>query len=164
MAHGQTPAAGIGAEDMKREFSLTRIAVRYIAILAALIALGACSTLQFSYNNAESLLRYMAWDYFDLDTDQADSLQQRFARLREWHRSSELPSDSREAKTRSLFGAMALLFLPDQRILGIRRRQPDPVNNTKCERGEICKSLHASAMHFRPNPHYRVSGSGDGED
>jgi hypothetical protein len=64
---------------------------RYLILLAALFTLGACTALQFSYNNAEGLLRYMAWDYFDLDADQSDALQQRFVRLREWHRSSELP-------------------------------------------------------------------------
>ena len=91
MGYGQMPETGIGAEDMNRKSDLTRVAVRYMAILAVLIALGACSTLQFSYNNAEGLLRYTAWDYFDLDANQSDSLQQRFVRLREWHRSSELP-------------------------------------------------------------------------
>ena len=68
-----------------------RVAARFVTMLAALFALGACTALQFSYNNAEGLLRYMAWDYFDLDADQADALQQRFVRLREWHRSNQLP-------------------------------------------------------------------------
>lgn len=68
-----------------------RVAAQYVTMLVALFALGACTALQFSYNNADGLLRYMAWDYFDLDADQADSLQQRFVRLREWHRSTELP-------------------------------------------------------------------------
>ena len=66
-------------------------AARNVAMLLALFVLGACTTVQFSYNNADVLLRYMAWDYFNFDADQADSLQQRFVRLREWHRSTELP-------------------------------------------------------------------------
>ncbi|MSQ52558.1 MAG: hypothetical protein EXR28_11780 [Betaproteobacteria bacterium] len=65
---------------------------RFLAALALVFSLAACSTLRFSYNNADGLLRYMAWDYFDVDSDQAESLQQRFARLRDWHRSSELPA------------------------------------------------------------------------
>ena len=65
---------------------------RCLVVLAMVFSLGACSTLRFSYNNADGLLRYMAWDYFDVDSDQAESLQQRFARLRDWHRSSELPA------------------------------------------------------------------------
>ena len=68
-----------------------KVALRFVAMLGALFALGACTALQFSYNNADGLVRYMAWDYLDLDADQADMLQQRFVRLREWHRSDQLP-------------------------------------------------------------------------
>ena len=39
------------------------------------VLLGGCSTLQFSYNNAETALRYMAWDYLDANAEQSDSLQ-----------------------------------------------------------------------------------------
>ncbi len=69
-----------------------KAASRILILLGMILALGACSSVQFSYNNAEGLLRYMAWDYFDVDGDQSDSLRQRFVRLREWHRSSELPA------------------------------------------------------------------------
>ena len=65
---------------------------RYFSMIVAVLVLGACSAVQFSYNNSDALLRYMAWDYFDLDADQANNLQQVFSRLRDWHRSSELPA------------------------------------------------------------------------
>ena len=64
---------------------------RFLCTLIVVFLLGACSTLRLSYNNAETVLRYMAWDYFDADSEQADSLQDQFVRLRNWHRSSELP-------------------------------------------------------------------------
>jgi hypothetical protein len=64
---------------------------RLLCALALIFLLGACSTLRFSYNNAETALRYMAWDYFDADSEQADALQEQFVRLRSWHRSNQLP-------------------------------------------------------------------------
>ena len=69
----------------------TRRAGRFAFWLVLAVLLGGCSTLQFSYNNAETALRYMAWDYLDANAEQSDSLQERFVRLRNWHRSSELP-------------------------------------------------------------------------
>lgn len=68
------------------------VMARYFNMVVAVLVFGGCSTVQFSYNNSDALLRYMAWDYFDLDADQAKNLQQVFLRLREWHRSSELPA------------------------------------------------------------------------
>lgn len=69
-----------------------KLMVRIIVILTLLTLLGACNTLQFSYNNAEAVLRYLAWEYLDVDTEQSDSLQDQFGRLRSWHRSNELPA------------------------------------------------------------------------
>lgn len=61
------------------------------AVLLFTAFLSACSALQFSYNNADGLVRYMAWDYLGLDAHQAEEFQRRFATLQAWHRSSELP-------------------------------------------------------------------------
>jgi hypothetical protein len=69
-----------------------KVIVRSIGIVLLLGVLAACSTLRLSYNNAETALRFLAWDYLDIDTDQADFLQDQFARLRNWHRSNELPA------------------------------------------------------------------------
>ena len=71
---------------------MNRAVARWLAVIGATFVLCACNALQFSYNNAEGLLRYMAWDCCNVDSEQADSLQQRFVRLREWHRSNELPA------------------------------------------------------------------------
>jgi hypothetical protein len=61
------------------------------AALIALAAAAGCTAVQFSYNNAGGLVRFVVWEYVDLDGTQSQALQQRFARLQEWHRSSELP-------------------------------------------------------------------------
>lgn len=84
-------------------------------IVAAAVALllAACSALQFSYNNADGLLRYMAWDYFDLDGEQSEALQARISRLHDWHRTNELPTyaallqAASERVTRGLTGSDA---------------------------------------------------------
>ncbi len=63
---------------------------KLIGIVSMAAALSACTAVQFTYNNADALVRYMAWDYVDLDEQQSEALQQRFSRLHSWHRSSEL--------------------------------------------------------------------------
>jgi len=63
-------------------------------VLAIFVLLGAaagCTAVQFSYNNAGGLVRYVVWEYVDLDGSQSQALQQHVARLQEWHRGSELP-------------------------------------------------------------------------
>ncbi len=59
---------------------------------AALALLAACSATRLGYNNADTFLRYMAWEYFDLDSGQSGELKARIARLHEWHRRNELPA------------------------------------------------------------------------
>lgn len=63
---------------------------RTVAGLAALL-LAACSTVQFVYNNAEGLVRYLAYDYLDLADEQDADFRQRVARFLDWHRARELP-------------------------------------------------------------------------
>jgi hypothetical protein len=80
--------------------------LRLVTLIFVAALLGACSALQFSYNNADGLVRYLAWDYLDLDAQQSEELQRRFLTLQDWHRASELPEyvkfmravDSRIAK------------------------------------------------------------------
>ena len=68
-----------------------------IALLLA-FALSACSAVRVSYNNADTVLRYMAWEYFDLDGAQYDDVKSRLVRLHEWHRNTELPKYTEIAK------------------------------------------------------------------
>jgi hypothetical protein len=70
-----------------------KVAFRNLLItLSALLALSGCTAVQFTYNNANSLIRYMAWDYVELDDSQSDQLRERVARLHAWHRANELPA------------------------------------------------------------------------
>lgn len=74
-----------------------------IALLLA-FALSACSAVRVSYNNADTVLRYMAWEYFDLDGAQYEDVKARLVRLHEWHRATELPlyaEIAREARRRA---------------------------------------------------------------
>ena len=60
-------------------------------LLAALSLLSACAMVRLAYNNADTVLRVMAQDYFDLWTEDNTELRQQIARLHEWHRREELP-------------------------------------------------------------------------
>jgi hypothetical protein len=56
------------------------------------LALAACSATRVAYDNADTMLRFMASSYFDLDSAQSDDLTPRLARFHQWHRSNELPA------------------------------------------------------------------------
>jgi len=55
------------------------------------LALAACSATRLAYDNADTMLRFMASSYMDLDAGQSDDLTPRIARFHQWHRSNELP-------------------------------------------------------------------------
>ena len=65
--------------------------------LGLLLAIGAlvlagCSATRVAYDNADTVLRFMAASYLDLDAAQSDDLTPRIARFHQWHRSNELPA------------------------------------------------------------------------
>ena len=55
------------------------------------LGLAACSATRVAYDNADTLLRFMAASYLDLDAAQSDDLAPRIARFHQWHRANELP-------------------------------------------------------------------------
>lgn len=59
--------------------------------LLAVLWLAGCSGARLAYNNADSVLRWMADDYFALEGAQAQDFKARLARFHAWHRSEELP-------------------------------------------------------------------------
>lgn len=67
-------------------------------VAAAALLLAACSIGRFAYNNASPVVTYMVDDYFDLSGDQEDWVRQRFHRLQDWHRASELPTYQRDLR------------------------------------------------------------------
>ena len=64
---------------------------RYLVIVAAALALAACSLTRVAYNNATPVVTWMVDDYFDLQDSQKDFVRARLARALAWHRESELP-------------------------------------------------------------------------
>jgi hypothetical protein len=64
-----------------------------LGLLLAIGALGlaACSATRVAYDNADTMLRFMASSYLDLDAAQSDDLTPRIVRFHQWHRSNELP-------------------------------------------------------------------------
>ena len=72
--------------------SCTLRSARIGLLLAALSLLSACTMVRLAYNNADTAVRVMAQDYFDLWTEDSTELRLQIARLHEWHRREELPA------------------------------------------------------------------------
>ncbi|TSA16571.1 MAG: hypothetical protein D4R74_04310 [Betaproteobacteria bacterium] len=60
-------------------------------LLLALAALAGCGGARIAYNNADTVVRWMADDYFALEGVQDDEFKARLARFHAWHRNQELP-------------------------------------------------------------------------
>jgi len=59
---------------------------------AGALALAACSATRVAYDNADTVIRFMASSYLDLDPAQSEDLRPRIARFHQWHRVNELPA------------------------------------------------------------------------
>jgi len=68
-----------------------RRAVKFALLLLALVLLAGCSGARLAYNNADTVVRWMADDYFALEGVQEEDFKERLARFHAWHRSEELP-------------------------------------------------------------------------
>jgi Family of unknown function (DUF6279) len=68
-----------------------RYLLKFALLLFALAALAGCSGTRLAYNNADTVLRWMADDYFALAGTQDDDFKARLVRFHAWHRSEELP-------------------------------------------------------------------------
>lgn len=60
-------------------------------LLLALASFAGCSGARLAYNNADTVVRWMAGDYFALEGPQETDFNARLARFHAWHRSEELP-------------------------------------------------------------------------
>jgi len=69
-----------------------RLLARAAVALVLVAALGACAAVRIAYNNADTVVRYMASDYVDLEPAQREEFRARLARFHDWHRASELPA------------------------------------------------------------------------
>lgn len=63
-----------------------------LALAAGVLLLAGCSMMRATYNSADTVLRYMAWRYGDLNAVQYDEVKARLAALQQWHRENELPA------------------------------------------------------------------------
>ena len=60
-------------------------------LLLAAASFAGCSGARLAYNNADTVVRWMADDYFALQGPQEEDFEARLARFHAWHRSEELP-------------------------------------------------------------------------
>jgi hypothetical protein len=65
--------------------------LKFALFLLALAALAGCSGARLAYNNADTVVRWMADDYFALEGAQEEDFKARLVRFHAWHRSEELP-------------------------------------------------------------------------
>jgi hypothetical protein len=65
--------------------------LKFVLLLLAAAWLSGCSGLRLAYNNADSVVRWMADDYFAIEGAQQEEFKARLARFHAWHRSEELP-------------------------------------------------------------------------
>lgn len=80
--------------------TLTIARTARLVLVAALAAvLVACTFTKFAYNQADTVLAWLADDYFDLDGHQKSEFQKRFDRFYAWHRYEQLPEYARFMKT-----------------------------------------------------------------
>lgn len=63
-----------------------------LALVAASPLLASCSLTRVGYDNADTVVRYWASHYLDLDSAQSDDLKRRVASFQQWHRANELPA------------------------------------------------------------------------
>ena len=60
-------------------------------LLLAAASFAGCSGARLAYNNADTVVRWMADDYFAFEGPQEEDFKARLARFYAWHRSEELP-------------------------------------------------------------------------
>jgi hypothetical protein len=65
--------------------------LNFALLLLALTGLAGCSGLRLAYNNADTVVRWMADDHFALEGAQLEDFKTRLADFHAWHRSEELP-------------------------------------------------------------------------
>lgn len=77
--------------------TLFSLRARALALLFALslVLFAGCSAIRVGYNQADTLLAWMADDYFDLDATQEQDFRARIDRLLKWHRAEQLPDYAR---------------------------------------------------------------------
>jgi hypothetical protein len=63
---------------------------RVLCLLAVMLALAACSSVKFAYNQGDTLLYWFVDAYVDLDSEQAPLVKADIGQLIKWHRKTQL--------------------------------------------------------------------------
>jgi hypothetical protein len=63
---------------------------RVLCLLAVMVALAACSSIKFAYNQGDTLLYWFVDAYVDLDSEQAAPVKEDIGQLIKWHRKTQL--------------------------------------------------------------------------
>src|SRR6266571_1529324 len=88
--HEEAPAPRAGSHYGGK--LLVRKTAFSVLASAGVLALAACSATRVAYDNADTVIRFMASSYLDLDSAQSEDLRPRIARFHQWHRVNELPA------------------------------------------------------------------------
>lgn len=62
-----------------------------LALMLCLLLGSGCSMVRVGYGHFDSVAEWTAHDYFDLNSEQRSQFSQRFDRLHDWHRQTQLP-------------------------------------------------------------------------
>ena len=73
------------------KYQTMRLPFKLCIVLLITVLLGACSAVRLVYNQADTLLSWMASDYFDFDPTQKQDFNARLGTLLKWHRQEHLP-------------------------------------------------------------------------
>jgi hypothetical protein len=63
---------------------------RVLSLIALMLALAACSSVRFAYNQGDTLLYWWLDAYVDLDSEQKGSVKEDIDQLINWHRKTQL--------------------------------------------------------------------------
>ena len=63
---------------------------RMLCLIAAMLAVAACSSVRFAYNQGDTLLYWWVNAYLDLDSEQSGQVKQDIGELFSWHRKTQL--------------------------------------------------------------------------
>ncbi|MCX7141571.1 MAG: DUF6279 family lipoprotein [Proteobacteria bacterium] len=65
--------------------------LKIFLLLLVVAGITGCSGLRLAYNNADTVVRWMADDYFTIEGAQEEDFRARLTRFHAWHRNEELP-------------------------------------------------------------------------
>lgn len=124
---------------------------RLLILSLTLLLLAGCSMIRVGYGQLDTVVSWMAHDYFDLDPVQREMLSRRFEQLHEWHRREQLPDYAQFAadiRTRAQrgFAAGDVLWLVD----GLKARYAVTAAKAGPDTADLLASLsNAQIDHLR---------------